>query len=187
MSLTTTFLLALSLSMDSFAAAIGRGLGNARVSIVEAARIGLVFALFQGAAPVLGWIAGLTFASAVQAVDHWIAFGLLALVGSVMIVNGVRNRPADEIAPRASLMTLAALGFATSIDAATVGVTFALIDVDIARTVIVIAAVTFAAAAAGLMLGQVVGRLFGRWAIVAGGVGLIVIGTRVLAEHLGAA
>ena len=178
--------LAFSLSMDAFASSIGKGAalhpGDRRLR--SALRISAVFGLCELVTPAIGWMLGLAFAGAIAAVDHWIAFVLLGLVGARMIANAITG---EGQVPRA--MTLGALvlaGVATSIDATAVGVTLSFMPIDIVAACLVIGAVTFGMSLTGVYLGRGAGVMFGRWAEAAGGCGLILVGTKILAEHLGA-
>jgi putative Mn2+ efflux pump MntP len=180
----TSLTLAFSLSMDSFAAALGAGATLRRPCVPEAVRVGAAFGICQLAMPVVGWAIGVAFASMVASVDHWIAFGLLFLVGGAMIWNYFQaDEESDDRIPRSGLLTLFTTGLATSIDASAVGVGLAMVDVAIVTTALLIGAVTFGVSFSGVLLGRAVGPLLGRWAELAGGVGLIVVGTKILIEH----
>ncbi|HYD31165.1 MAG TPA: manganese efflux pump MntP family protein, partial [Azospirillaceae bacterium] len=173
--LGTSLALAFSLSMDSFAAALGRGACLRRPGLPEAFRVGMAFGLCQLAMPLVGWAVGIAFASLVSAVDHWIAFGLLLLVGGIMIRNFFADDDGDgaDGAGRGGFIALVTTGFATSIDASAVGVGLAVVDVDIVTTSLLIGAVTFAVAFSGVLLGRVAGSYLGRWAELVGGIVLI--------------
>ncbi|MDE1150039.1 MAG: manganese efflux pump MntP family protein [Azospirillaceae bacterium] len=184
MPITTSFALAFSLSMDAFAASLGKGAALNRPGIREAARVGAYFGLFELAAPIIGWGLGLTFARYIEAYDHWIAFGLLLFVGARMAWLALFNH--DEDAPKAerhSPLTLVMTALATSIDATAVGITLGYMNVDVPTTIALIGLVTFAMAFGGVMLGRAAGPVLGRWAEVAGGIGLIAIGAKVLYDH----
>ncbi len=180
----TSFALAVSLSMDSFAAALGCGAAQARPNVSEAVRVGVVFAACQLAMAVLGWALGAAFAGFVQAVDHWIAFGLLLLIGGTMARNALAGE-ADAAAAvrRTGWLALVSTAVATSIDASAVGVGLAMADVDIASTATLIGVVTFLMAFGGVLLGRAAGPTLGRRAELAGGLALIAIGVKILAEH----
>lgn len=183
MPIATSLALALSLSMDSLAVALGKGAARDRPGVPDALRVGAAFGLCQLAMPVLGWAVGRAFADLIQVVDHWIAFGLLLAVGGAMIRNVLRHEAEGRASARAGLLALAAAALATSVDAGAVGVSLAMIRIDIVATALLIGAVTFAMAFCGVLLGRVAGPLLGRWAELAGGLGLIAIGTKILAEH----
>jgi len=184
----TSLALAFSLSMDSFAAALGRGACARRPGLPEAVRVGVAFGVAQCAMPLLGWGVGIAFASLVEAVDHWIAFGLLLAVGGAMIRNaGIDAEEDEDCGParsaRGEWLALMTTAGATSIDAAAVGAGLALVDVDMVTTAALIGAVTFAVAFGGVLIGRAAGNRLGRWAELAGGLVLIGIGVRILIEH----
>lgn len=189
MTLPMTLLLALSLSMDAFAASLAKGAAF-RPSVPQALGVGAAFGLFELATPVFGWLLGLTFSGWIEAVDHWVAFGLLVLVGTGMIRESLVGKGScgagDGVSARRHLgwAALATAAVATSVDATAVGVTLAFADVDILGTVATIGAVTFAMALGGVYLGRVAGPLIGRRAELVGGLGLIAVGSKILAEHL---
>ncbi|WP_431854732.1 manganese efflux pump MntP [Azospirillum sp.] len=180
----TSLVLAFSLSMDSFAAALGCGAVQQRPSLSEALRVGATFGGFQLAMALAGWALGVSFAEQVQAVDHWIAFGLLLLIGGSMIRNAVGGEADDDAAvTRSGWLSLLTMGVATSIDASAVGVGLAMADLDIVVTASLIGLVTFLMGFGGVLLGCAAGPLLGRRAELVGGLGLIAIGTKILIEH----
>jgi manganese efflux pump family protein len=180
-----TLILAFGMSVDAFAAAIGKGAALHRPRLSEALRTGLIFGLVETLTPILGWALGLTAASYVDAVDHWLAFVILGLVGGRMIWGALRTpKPVEQRPQRHALGLLLATAFGTSIDAAAVGVTLAFIGADIARTALAIGAATFLMATAGMLIGRYLGVRLGRVAEGLGGVGLILLGAKILTEHL---
>jgi manganese efflux pump family protein len=178
--------LAFSMSADACAAAIGRG-AQRRPSVPAALRAGLVFGAIEAVTPLIGWSLGMLAAGFVQAVDHWIAFGLLALVGGKMAIEAVtRSGDDDAEAPAGSgLLALVLTAIGTSIDAAAVGVTLAFLQANIVVIAIAIGLATFGLSTIGMLIGRAVGRRFGSIVELVGGIGLIVIGTRILLEHTG--
>lgn len=187
---TTTFALALSLAMDAFAAALGKGAALRRPHMGHALTVGAVFGAFQMVMPLIGFALGMAFADVVAAVDHWIAFVLLSVVGGRMALEAWKGDAEGEGggAPGMTL-TLSALfmaGFATSVDALAIGVPLAFFDEPILASALVIGLVTFALSTIGVLLGRAVGPLLGRWAVGIGGVGLVLLGTKILVQHLGA-
>lgn len=188
MGLAELLVIAVGLSMDAFAVSVCKGLCMPCVRWGQALIIALLFGGFQAAMPLLGYLLGTQFSAYVEPVDHWIAFGLLALIGSKMIWDGIHDEPDDscpaEEAPL-KLGELMLLAVATSIDAFAVGCTFAFLNVSIWLAVGLIGAVTFSLSLAGVALGHQVGTRFNRAASIAGGAVLILIGTRTLLEHLG--
>ena len=182
-------MLALAMSTDAFAAAIGKGTALQHPRWREALRTGVIFGSIEALTPVIGWGLGLAAARYVTAWDHWIAFALLGALGLRMIRSGLR--PAAASSPgkpqRHTFWLLAFTGFATSIDAMAVGVGLAFLNVDILPVAATIGLTTFAMVTAGVMLGRVLGALAGKRAEVVGGLVLIGIGTAILIEHLSAA
>ena len=186
MNFATTALLALAMSADAFAAAIGKGAALHKPRFAEALRTGLIFGVIEGVTPVIGWAMGLAAAPFVSAWDHWVAFTLLGGLSMVMIRNGCKPQAESEDKRiKHSFWLLAATGFATSIDAMAVGVGLAFIDVNIVSTSVAIGCTTLLMVVVGVMLGRLLGSLAGRRAEVAGGVILIGIGTMILVDHLG--
>ena len=185
----TSLALAFSLSMDSFAAALGRGACLRRPGLPEAVKVGVAFGVCQFAMPLFGWSVGIAFANLVEAVDHWIAFALLLAVGGAMIRNAFGDDDeAEDCGPparsaRAEWLALMTTAVATSIDAAAVGAGLALVDVDMVTTSLLIGAVTFAVAFGGVLIGRAAGNRMGRWAELAGGLTLIGIGAKILFDH----
>ncbi|MBX6323754.1 MAG: manganese efflux pump [Rhodospirillaceae bacterium] len=182
MTFPAAILLALSLSMDSFAAALSRGAAQARLDLGEALRVGVFFGAFQTVAPLAGWMLGMGFAGYLAAVDHWIAFALLAGLGAKLIRDGLKGRPA-EAAVRLPAAALAGLALATSIDATAAGVSLSLMSVDILAVAGLVGAVTFAAAVGGAIIGPVAAPALGRHAMMAGGLGLFGLGVKILIDH----
>jgi putative Mn2+ efflux pump MntP len=180
--------IALAMSTDAFAAAVGKGAALQRPRWGEALRTGVIFGSIEAATPVVGWALGSAAARYVTAWDHWIAFALLGGLGARMIWAGAFGAPEtiEERPDRHGFWLLALTGFATSIDAMAIGVGLAFIDVDIAPVAVAIGVTTFMMVTAGVMLGRVLGIVAGKRAEMAGGVLLIVIGTLILIEHLSA-
>lgn len=179
------FLIAVGVSADAFAVAVGRGLGMRRLAVRTALTIAVAFGIFQGLMPLLGWLVGTQVASWVTSIDHWVAFGLLAAIGARMIYMAL-TRPADE-APDADLSwrELFVLSVATSIDALAVGIGFAFLDVAILGAVALFTLTTAVIAFIGVLVGQRAGARFRGPAEVVGGLILIAIGVRILLDHLG--
>ena len=185
MSLLAILGIAVGLAMDAFAVSLGIGLKQCRVDTRTTVRLAWHFGLFQFFMPILGWLAGLTFARWITGVDHWIAFGLLAAIGGKMIYEalwGDEEKRAETDATRGS--SLVVLSVATSIDALAVGLSLALLGVQIWYPAVVIGIVAFAFTAVGLHLGRRFGALFGRRMEIVGGLILIGIGVKILVDHL---
>lgn len=186
------FLLAIAMSTDAFAAAIGKGAAMRDPRLPQALRAGLIFGAVEGLTPLLGWALGSAAARYVTAWDHWIAFAVLGLLGLRMIHAGLRADRGEDAADAAAtrhhgFWALAATGFATSIDAMAVGVGLAFLDVNIFLVAGTIALTTLAMVTLGILLGRVLGRLAGKRAELVGGVLLVAIGVAIPVQHLGLA
>lgn len=184
MSFWEVFLLAVGVSMDAFAVSIGKGLTARRASWREALTVGLWFGGFQALMPVIGYYLGISFADLVTKIDHWIAFGLLLLIGGNMIREALgedEGKPADS---SFAFKTMLVLAIATSIDALAVGISFAFLGADLWRSILIIGITTFLFSAVGLLIGKKVGSRFHSGAEILGGVILIAIGLKILIEHL---
>lgn len=174
--------LAVGLSMDALAVSVCKGLCTKRISWKYALAAGLWFGSFQAVMPLLGFFLGSAFRDLVEAFDHWIAFGLLLLIG----LNMIREAFGDETEnDDFGVKTMLPLAVATSIDALAVGVSFAVSEVNILPSITLIGSVTFLLSAAGVFMGHIVGKRFGRIARITGGIILIIIGTKILLEDLG--
>ena len=178
------FLLGVGLSMDAFAVSVCKGLGMKKLNKKQALIIGLYFGGFQALMPAIGYILGAQFQEAIASIDHWIAFVLLALIGGNMIHEALDN---DEEEADASLdvKTMFLLAVATSIDALAIGITFAFLKVNIIPAVCFIGIVTFIISFAGVKIGNVFGARYKNKAEIVGGVILILLGLKILLEHLG--
>lgn len=183
----TLLLLALALSMDSFAAALSQGASARPAPTARGAlRMGLAFGTAQAVMPLLGWSFGMAFASVIRQVDHWVAFVLLGLIGGRMVREGLAagGQREQQARPLASGRALLVLALATSIDAAATGVTLIMLDQHILLACAVIGTITLAMSAVGVLAGKVAGVLIGQRAEVGGGLVLIGLGTKILIEHL---
>ena len=177
------FVLAVGLSMDAFAVSVCKGLAVRRAGARECLTAGVWFGAFQALMPLLGYFLGTTFAEKITAVDHWIAFVLLALIGA----NMIRESFGEEEGQSASMTPQAMfpLAIATSIDSLAVGVTFALLTIRIIPAVLTIGCITFVLSAAGVWIGNRFGGKLGSRAEMIGGVVLILLGLKILLEHIG--
>ncbi|KQY00873.1 hypothetical protein ASD28_10820 [Massilia sp. Root133] len=187
MNLLATAALALAMSTDAFAVAVGKGAALQRPHFREALRTGAIFGVIEGLTPVIGWALGHWAAPYVQAWDHWIAFTLLGVLGLRMMREGLGGADDDEDDKPTShsFWLLTVTGFATSIDAMAVGVGLAFIDANIITTAGAIGLSTFIMVTLGVMVGRGLGKLVGKRAEVVGGLVLIAIGSLILYEHLG--
>lgn len=187
MSPATVFFLSISMSADAFAVAVGRGTGLSRTRLAEALRTGAVFGIVEAITPFLGWLAGVVAAGWVAHFDHWIAFGLLGLVGLHMMYSAFTADTDEPRTPNGSVLVLVATALGTSLDAMAVGLSLAFIDVTLPGIIAISLAIgfaTFVLSTAGLMLGKAIGSRFGRYAEIAAGLVLCIIGSLILHEHL---
>ena len=187
MNFLATTALALAMSTDAFAVAVGKGAALQRPHLREALRTGAIFGIIEGLTPVIGWAMGHVAAPYVEAWDHWIAFTLLGVLGLRMIHEGLSNADdgENEKPSSHSFWLLAVTGFATSIDAMAVGVGLAFIDANIVTTAGAIGLSTFIMVTLGVMVGRGLGKLVGKRAELVGGLVLIAIGSLILYEHIG--
>lgn len=184
MNVAATTALALAMSTDAFAVAIGKGAALEKPHLREALRTGLIFGVIEGLTPLIGWALGLVAAPYVAAWDHWIAFVLLGVLGARMVRAGLSTEEEEVSKPAThSFWLLAITGFATSIDAMIVGVGLAFMDADIAVTAAAIGFSTFVMVTLGVMLGRGLGAIVGKRAELIGGVVLFAIGCVILYEH----
>lgn len=184
MGLWELFVVAVGLSMDAFAVSIGKGLTMPRIRWKHAVVTGLWFGAFQAVMPLLGYFLGATFSGYIQSVDHWIAFVLLGLIGGNMIRESF-SAEGELVDGSFAPLRMLPLAVATSIDALAVGVTFAFLQVDILAAVLLIGVTTFAISVAGVKIGTVFGEKFSAKAECAGGLLLVLMGAKILLEHLG--
>lgn len=179
-------LMGVGLSMDAFAVAVCKGLCMPKVRWGQAVVIALFFGGFQALMPLVGWAVGSMFSSYITAIDHWIAFGLLAFIGGKMLWDAFHEEDEEVVCKtRIDLRELTLLAVATSIDALAVGITFAFLGVNILVAVAVIGVTTFVLSLVGVVVGNAFGSRFEKPATIAGGIVLIFIGLKILLEHLG--
>ncbi|HZG18531.1 MAG TPA: manganese efflux pump MntP [Herbaspirillum sp.] len=185
MNFPALLLLALAMSTDAFAAAIGKGAAMQKPRFLQALRIGLLFGVIEAITPLIGWFAGSVATKWVSEWDHWIAFTLLLVLGARMIREGLSEDDEADAAPqKQSVVMLALTAVATSIDAMAVGVGLAFIDVNILEAALLIGLATTTMVTIGVMVGRVLGHLIGKRAEIIGGVVLIGVGAAILYEHL---
>jgi manganese efflux pump family protein len=179
--------IALGLAMDAFAVAIGAGLQLCEVTPRQTLRLAWHFGLFQAFMPVIGWLAGRTLVQYIAPVDHWIAFGLLAVIGGRMIYEAFQEKGGDtQVCDPTKGWRLVMLSIATSIDALAVGLSLAVLGISIWWPAIVIGIVAGVLTTIGMELGKRFGAILGRRMEIVGGVILIGIGLKILIEHLAA-
>ena len=184
MSFPELLILAVGLAMDAFAVAVCKGLSLRTLKLQQALLVGVWFGLFQALMPALGWLLGSAFSGLVQSVDHWVAFVLLSIIGGNMIREGLQGDD-ENCDPSLSFGVMLLLAVATSIDALAVGITFAFLNVSILLAVALIGVVTFTISAVGVKLGNLFGARYKSKAEFFGGAVLILIGLKILLEHLG--
>ena len=184
MGIAELLVLAVGLSMDAFAVAICKGLALQKIKPRHMIVVGAWFGGFQALMPLIGFFLASMFAQSIQDFDHWVAFALLALIGGNMIREAIRG---DEEEADASLavITMLVMAVATSIDALAVGISLAVVSANIWASVCLIGVVTFALSALGVKLGSVFGAKYKSKAELAGGVILVLLGLKILLEHLG--
>lgn len=188
MSALSTAVLALSMSADAFAASVSKGTALRRPKLTEALRTGLIFGGVETLTPLIGWGLGLAATQLISQFDHWIAFIILGGLGVKLIYEsrtGEGDEPAKAKPRRHGFGVLVLTAIGTSIDALAVGVTLAFVQANIVVTALSIGFATFCMTTIGLMTGHYIGQKAGRWAELLGGLGLIAIGSIILAEHLG--
>jgi len=176
-------LIAVGLAMDCLSVAITSGLTMGNSTLSSALRIGLSFGFFQAFMPMIGWIGGTSMISLVSGVDHWVALGLLCLIGFKMIFESLRKVPSEKKTNPLRGFALLMLSVATSIDALAVGFSLALLETPIIAPVVVIGSVTFLISSIGVYVGNRFGHFFGSKVETVGGFILIAIGVKILLEH----
>ncbi|MEP9868362.1 manganese efflux pump MntP [Klebsiella sp. CB_Kp194] len=185
MNLSATILLAFGMSMDAFAASIGKGGTLHKPKFSEAVRTGLIFGAIETLTPLVGWGLGMLASQFILEWNHWIAFILLVFLGGRMIVEGFRgdSDEACEAPHRHGFWLLVTTAFATSLDAMAVGVGLAFLQVSIVTTALAIGCATFIMSTLGMMVGRFIGPLLGKRAEILGGIVLIGIGSEILWSH----
>ena len=183
MDIGSLFVLAVGLSMDAFAVAVCKGLAIGRTSLRDSAIVGLWFGFFQALMPLIGYFVGLQLSSLIQSFDHWVAFVLLAVIGASMIKEAFSRKEEGE-SPSLSFRAMLPLAVATSIDALASGVALAAVDGNIYWAVLFIGCITFMLSAIGVKAGSAAGERYKSKAELLGGIILILIGLRILIEHL---
>jgi len=186
MELLTILLIAFGLSFDTFAVSVSSGLILRKIDFFKATRIAITLAVFQAAMPLIGWFAGSEIKKYAESYDHWIAFGILALLGGKMIIDSFKTDPENRSVNPLELKVMIGMAIATSIDALIVGFSFGLLDFKILISIGIIGAVTYIVAMLGMLFGKKIGARMGRRMEILGGVMLILIGLKILIEHLSA-
>jgi putative Mn2+ efflux pump MntP len=169
--------------MDCLAVSISCSVIKKEIRFFEALKIGIFFGFFQGMMPVIGWLLGLSFKDYILAFDHWMAFGILGLIGLKMVIESFKKTEKKDL-EITNIWLILTLSIATSIDALMIGVSFAFLEVSMLKTVVIIGGVTLFISMVGFRMGKSLGSVFGRRAELVGGLVLIGIGTKILIEHL---
>ena len=182
MEILGVLLIGIGLAMDAFAISICKGLSIKKLSIKKVLIISIYFGIFQAGMPLIGFLLGKSFENMVTAIDHWIAFTLLALIGINMIREVFKED--EKVDDDISFKTMVILAIATSIDALAVGITFAFLKTSILLSILIIGVVTFIISAFGVVIGNKFGDRFEKKAQILGGVILIGMGIKILIEHL---
>lgn len=184
MGIIEIFFLGIGLAMDAFAVSICKGLSMKKMEWKKAIIIALYFGGFQALMPVVGYLLGVGFEEKIASIDHWIAFGLLSIIGINMIREALSKKEEGQD-DNVDFKTMIVLAVATSIDALAVGVTFAFLKVNILFAVFIIGVVTFIISICGVKIGNVFGDKYESKAEITGGIILILLGIKILLEHLG--
>ena len=184
LEIVTIVLIALALSADCFAVSLSGSICSRTLSFTPILRTAFTFGIFQAIMPVLGWLLGRTFVDIIADYDHWVAFGLLVLIGGRMVWESFRPADSQKQVDISRGMLLIVLAVATSIDALAVGLTFAFLKVDIVIACVVIGVVAFGVTIIGFVLGRKAKTWLGKRAGALGGMLLIIIGIRILLTHM---
>jgi putative Mn2+ efflux pump MntP len=182
MDFVTVVLIAIGLAMDAFAVSIAKGVSVNENKLKSAILLASLFGGFQALMPVIGWLAGLGLEDMIMGVDHWIAFVLLGFIGAKMIYDSTRSEDGKE--EDITLFAALTLAVATSIDALMVGLTFAFLETPILIPILIIGVVTFVLSFVGVIFGSGMGSIFGKKIKTLGGLILVLIGMRILIEHI---
>jgi putative Mn2+ efflux pump MntP len=180
----TILVIALGLSLDTFAVSLSYGVIRNGILFLQASWIAIVLAAFQGGLTIAGYFMGSIISDALKATDHWIALGLLSFLGIKMIIEGLKKPKDNTPKDYSSNVVLITIAFGTSIDAFAVGISFALLDVKIWQAGVVIGAVTFIASMTAIRIGKSAGVRLGNKVEIIGGLMLIAIGGKIFLEHI---
>ncbi len=181
-------LMGIGLAMDAFAVSVCKGLGMSKVNKKQAVTIGLFFGGFQALMPFIGWVLGKQFEKYITSVDHWIAFILLGFIGGKMMVEALKPEPEETVEKLdvpLDLKEMFVLAVATSIDALAVGITFAFLGTPIVEAITIIGVTTFVISIGGVYIGNFFGSKYKNRAEFVGGLILVLLGLKILLEHLG--
>jgi putative Mn2+ efflux pump MntP len=192
MNLLELLILSVGLAMDAFAVAVCKGLSIKKISVKHPVIVGLYFGIFQAVMPLIGYFLGKQFSDKISAIDHWVAFILLGIIGINMIRGSIKEEDEEaecesckDVDNSLKVKEMLILSVATSIDALAVGITFAFLKVNILAATSFIGVVTFLISAAGVFIGNIFGGKLKSKAEMAGGIILVCLGTKILLQHLG--
>ena len=180
----TIFAIAAGLCFDTFAVSLSMGMVRSRILFRQAIRVAMVLAIFQGGLTVAGFFLGSFFSEALKAVDHWVALGLLSALGIKMIIEGLKKEEKKEALDYTKWIVLFTIALGTSIDAFAVGISFALLDVEIWIAGLIIGTVTFLASMTAIRIGKSAGERLGQKVEIIGGLILVAIGVKIFLEHM---
>lgn len=185
MSAISIFMIGVGLSMDAFAVSIAKGMTMKKQELGKyALLLAFFFGLFQAGMPLLGWWVGSYFQEVIASIDHWVAFGLLGIIGINMIRESFHNEEDEKDCSQLTIKAILILAIATSIDALAVGISFAFLQVNIWLAISIIGVTTFVLSIIAVFIGFKLGGVLEKYAEILGGVILILIGTKILIEHL---
>ena len=184
MDVITILFIAFGLAMDAFAVSVTSGVAIKNLKVNNALRIAFFFGLFQAIMPAIGWLGGFTFRNFISSIDHWIAFGLLSLIGLKMIFESTKMKPEEETKNPLNIYVLLMLSLATSIDALAVGLSLSFLKIFIITPAIIIGVITFLLSFIGVFVGNRVGHFFENKIEILGGLILIAIGIKILIGDL---
>jgi len=182
MDIITLILLAVGLCFDTFAVSVSSGIIRKEIVFRQAVRIAIILAIFQAIMPLIGWLGGISIKNWIEPFDHWIALGILTILGIKMIIESQKDSDEKEIDPL-NIKFIISMALATSIDAFAVGISFAIIEVNMLLAVFIIGSVTFIASMLGILFGKKTGSHFGQKMEIIGGLILIIIGIKIVMEH----
>lgn len=185
MDFISILVIAIALSMDSFCASISTGACMKKQSVLLYLKVAGFMAVFQGGMPLIGWLVGFSFKAYIEEFDHWIAFILLSIIGLRMIYEGIKNGNGESCFCPSRTRVLMSLALATSIDALIVGVGFGVIEIPLLKSVLIIAITTFVFSLAGVLIGHRLGSKLKVKLEIYAGIVLILLGAKILFDHLG--
>lgn len=184
--IVTFLLIGIGLSFDTFAISVSSGIMKKGILFRQAVVVALFLAFFQALFPVIGWFIGVSVKSIIAGLDHWVAFGLLLLIGGKMILEGLKNEDDRKVFNPLNPAVMIGISVATSIDALVVGLSFGVLDTHILFPALIIGVVTFLAAMLGIFFGKHIPGKTSQRSMIAGGLILVLIGGKILLEHLSA-